>query len=78
MTKELVALVIAAIGLFFVHRQGVKHGEREAQLDNLEEKEDLLNEITAKELEATQSKPILDRISGIRDRILRRRGDGSS
>ena len=75
--KEIIALVVLAIIGLFVHQQGKKVGAREAQVENLEEKEDLLNEVANKELEVKQSLPIVDRLRELRERIRGRRGGGS-
>jgi hypothetical protein len=76
MTKEIIAIIIAAVLLFFTHREGQKSGAKKEKVKGLEVKEGMLNEIAEKDLEIVQSKPILDRLAAIRDRIRRRQGDG--
>lgn len=76
MTKEIIAIILAAVLLFFTHREGQKSGAKKEKVNSLEAKEGMLNEIADKDLEIIQSKPILDRIAAIRDRIRRRQGNG--
>ena len=74
----LAAVLAAILGAVFFYRKGNTEGARDARVEGLEEKEELLNEIADKELEVKLAEPLGDRLSGLRDRIGRRRGGSDS
>jgi len=72
--KKIWGAILAVLGLISIYFAGRRWGFKKAKLEGLEREEDLLNDVAEKELEVKRSKPIVERVDDVRERIRTRRG----
>lgn len=75
--KKIWAAILAIFGLVSIYFAGKRFGFKKAKLESLDREEELLNEAAEAELAAKRSKPIVERVNDVRERIRTRRGGGS-